>query len=451
MRHIVIIGNGIAGITCARQVRKRSDDRITVISAETDHFFSRTALMYIYMGHMKYEHTKPYEDFFWAKNRIELRRGFVRSVDTEKKELRFDDGSSLSYDVLVLATGSVTQTYSWPGQDLKGVRGLYSLGDLESMQAETKDCQQAVIVGGGLIGIEMAEMLHSRKIPVRMLLRDRHYWPSVLSAEEATLVQEQLDRNHISVSYLTELTAIQGDSSGHVKSVVTSTGETIACSFVGIATGVSPNISFLKGSAIAIKRGVLVNRHFETNVPDVYAIGDCAESSDPPPGRNGIEQVWYTGRMHGETLALTLTGRKTAYQPGPWFNSAKFFDLEYQTYGLQTSEIGEDQIRFFWKHPNRNHGLALVYNKSKNILTGVNSFGIRLRHETFDRWLKEEKSADEVLSMLGEAFFDAEFSKNHHQAILDAYKQQTGTVLIRNKRRTFFPRAGSTNQNRNLL
>ena len=73
MQHIVIIGNGISGITTARHIRKKSDHRITVISAETDHFFSRTALMYIYMGHMKYEHTKPYEDWFWAKNRIELK------------------------------------------------------------------------------------------------------------------------------------------------------------------------------------------------------------------------------------------------------------------------------------------------------------------------------------------------------------------------------------------
>ncbi|MCB0301408.1 MAG: NAD(P)/FAD-dependent oxidoreductase, partial [Calditrichaeota bacterium] len=72
MEHLVIIGNGISGVTTARHVRKRSDMRITIISAETDHFFSRTALMYIYMGHMKYEHTKPYEDWFWEKNRIEL-------------------------------------------------------------------------------------------------------------------------------------------------------------------------------------------------------------------------------------------------------------------------------------------------------------------------------------------------------------------------------------------
>ena len=86
MEHIVIIGNGISGISAARHIRKLSDKRITVISSETDYFFSRTALMYVYMGHMKFDHTKPYENHFWIKNKIDLKRGFVTKIDGSKKE-----------------------------------------------------------------------------------------------------------------------------------------------------------------------------------------------------------------------------------------------------------------------------------------------------------------------------------------------------------------------------
>ena len=89
MEHIVIIGNGISGVTAARHIRKLSDKKITIISSETEYFFSRTALMYIYMGHMKYEHTKPYEDWFWKKNRIDLKYGFVKSIETKAKTLSF--------------------------------------------------------------------------------------------------------------------------------------------------------------------------------------------------------------------------------------------------------------------------------------------------------------------------------------------------------------------------
>lgn len=87
MEHIVIIGNGISGITAARHIRKLSDKKITVVSAESDYFFSRTALMYVYMGHLKFKHTLPYEKWFWEKNRIGLKNGFVKNIDTQNKTL----------------------------------------------------------------------------------------------------------------------------------------------------------------------------------------------------------------------------------------------------------------------------------------------------------------------------------------------------------------------------
>ncbi len=138
MRHIVIIGNGISGVTAARHIRKRSKDKITIISSETAHFFSRTALMYIYMGHMKYENTKPYEDWFWKKNRIELMQDFVERISTETKQIFLASKNIVSYDVLIVASGSKSNKFGWPGQDLEGVQGLYSYPDLEEMEKRTK-------------------------------------------------------------------------------------------------------------------------------------------------------------------------------------------------------------------------------------------------------------------------------------------------------------------------
>ncbi len=131
MEHIVIIGNGISGVTAARHIRKLSDKRITIISAETEYFFSRTALMYVYMGHMKFEHTQPYENWFWEKNRIELVNAYVERVNHSEKKLHLKGASDISYDKLVIATGSKPNKFGWPGQDLKGVQGMYSKQDLE--------------------------------------------------------------------------------------------------------------------------------------------------------------------------------------------------------------------------------------------------------------------------------------------------------------------------------
>jgi NAD(P)H-nitrite reductase large subunit len=354
--NIVIIGNGITGITCARNIRKLdSRASITVISAESEHFFSRTALMYIYMGHMKFEHTKPYEDWFWNKNRINLIRAFVKTLNTKEKVILFDNGESIAYDKLIIASGSIPNKFGWPGENLNGVQGLYSIQDLELMERNTKNISSAVIIGGGLIGIEMAEMLHSRKIQVKMLVRENLYWGNILPREEAQLIGKHISGHGIDLQFNTQLKEIISDDQNHVTGVLTNTGEKFECQFVGLTAGVKPNIGFLEKNELETDKGILINEYFETSVPDIYAAGDCAQFRSPKPGEPAIEQLWYTGKMQAETLAKTICGDKSAYNRGIWFNSAKFFDLEYQTYGQVLPEINDQQKSFYWEHPNGKH------------------------------------------------------------------------------------------------
>jgi len=434
MEHIVIIGNGISGVTLARHVRKLSDKRITIISGETDFFFSRTALMYIYMGHMKFEHTQPYEDWFWKKNRIELKKGFVNKVETETKTLHFEEGETLQYDKLIIATGSKPNKFGWPGQDLEGTLGMYHKQDLEKLEkyAPNKEtCKRAVIVGGGLIGIELAEMLNSRSIPVTFLVREDSFWNGVLPQGESEMINRHIKNHHIDLRLSTNLRAINSDENGKVKSVIIEeTGEELECNVVGLTAGVAPNIDFLKDSGIEIGRGVKVNRFLETNIPDVYSIGDCAEQHEAIGNRRPIEAVWYTGRMMGETLAQTICGNRIEYKPGHWFNSAKFLDIEYQTYGWVFGERGrpEHEVHFHWKHEDDTKCITVAYDKNTNEFLGINNFGIRMRHEVFDRWLTEKRDVDYVINHLPEANFDPEFYSKFEKDILKAYTNQLQTV-----------------------
>lgn len=425
MQHIVIIGNGISGITAARHLRKRSNHRITVISSETDHFFSRTALMYIYMGHMRYEHTKPYEDGFWKKNRIDLVRDHVERVDTERKELLLRSARHIAYDQLIIASGSRPNMFGWPGQELPGVQGLYSYPDLQQMEQNTRGIAQAVVVGGGLIGVEVAEMLRSRGIAVTFLVREGAFWSNVLPRQEAELITRHIRAHHVNLQLQTELSEILAGPSGRVEAVRTSRGEVIPCQFVALTVGVSPNIDFLKGSQVALKRGVLVDEYLQTNVPGVYAIGDCVERTYPLAGRKNIEQVWYTGRMMGEVLAQTLCGERTRYEPGPWFNSAKFFDIEYQTYGNVAPQLSDHEEDFYWEHPDGTKCVHAVWEKTSRLFKGINTFGIRMRHAHFDAWLRAGKTIDFVMEHLAEANFDPEFFQRHEKAIMNQFKNTT--------------------------
>lgn len=429
-KHIVIIGNGISGITCARHIRKKdSEVKITIISGETEHFYSRTALMYIYLGHMKYHHTKPYEDYFWQKNRLDLVHDWVTEIDFDNKQLQLQQNEPIHYNKLVLALGSKYNTFGWEGQDLNGVQGLYSLQDLETMEANTINCNEAVIVGGGLIGIEMAEMLRSRDIKVTFLVREKGFWNNILPPEESELVGRHISEHHINMRLETELDKIIGDGKGNVKAVLTKAGEVIPCQFVGLAVGVSPNVDLVKEKPLKINRGILVDEYFATNIPDVYAIGDCIEYLKPPPQRPSIEQVWYTGRMHGETLAYNLTHKPVAYQPGPWFNSAKFLDIEYQTYGIVPCVWKKPVASFYWEHPKGKVCFRALFDQETRCLLGVNSLGMRLRHEYFDQVLQHQTTIEEVMSQLHKASFDSEFSENYHSKILKAFEQQQGVKL----------------------
>jgi len=428
-KHVVIIGNGISGITCARNIRKKSDFCITVISSETEYHFSRTALMYIYMGHLRYEDTKPYEDWFWKKNKIKLLNKHVTKVESSSKTLHFSNGENLKYDILIIATGSKSNKFGWPGQDLKGVQGLYSFQDLQLLEENTKNIKQAVVVGGGLIGVELAEMLSSRNIDVTFLVREKYFWDAVMPEQEAKLIEKHIKEHHINLKLESELEKILSDTNGKVKAITTKSGETIACQFVGLTVGVSPNISFLKGSEIKTEKGVLVNEFFETNVKDVYAIGDCAQFTSSVNGRRPIEQVWYTGRMHGETLAHSLTSAKTNYDPGHWFNSAKFFDIEYQTYGIVPSIISAPLNSFYWEHTAGKMCFRIVYDFQTQHLIGINVFGIRMRHDVFNRWLSEGREIDYVMGHLPEANFDPEFYRKYEAEIIAHYNRQSNKNL----------------------
>ena len=427
MEHIAIIGNGISGVTLARHIRKMSKKKITIISAESDYFFSRTALMYVYMGHMTFEHTQPYENWFWKKNKIELKKGYVHQIDTDKKILHFDDGNTLTYDKLVIASGSKPNKFGWPGQNLKGVQGLYSKQDLENLEIYAPNnevCKRAVIVGGGLIGIELAEMLNSRNIPVTFLVRESSFWNGVLPEGESQMINRHIKNHHIDLRLSSNLKEIISDDNGKVKSIVIEeTGEEVPCDFVGLTAGVSPNISFLKDSKINTNKGVLVNRYLETNVKDVYAIGDCAEQQEALGLRRPIEAVWYTGRMMGETLAQTICGNRIKYNPGHWFNSAKFFDIEYQTYGWVHGKKGKPdyEVHFHWKHKDDTKCITIAFHRDTNLFLGINTFGIRMRHDVFDKWLTEKRDLDYVINHLEEANFDPELYKRFENEIKTSY------------------------------
>jgi len=419
--HLVIIGNGITGVTCARYVRMRDP----AVRAKK-----------CYMGHLTLGHTKPYDDRFWAANRLDLVRDRVEAVDTGARTLTLRDGPPLPYDRLLVASGSVPAFHGWPGQDLDGVQGLYGLPDLERMERWTAGLERAVVVGGGLIGVEMAEMLRARGIGVTFLVREPWYMSYALPEEEGRLVAREIRRHGVDLRLGVELEAVLGDEAGRARAVVTSEGEALPARFVGLATGVRPNVAFLAGSGIEVDRGVLVDRCFRTNVEGVYAAGDCAQFREPPPGRKAIEPLWYTGRAHGGAVAHTITGAPKPYAPGPFYNSAKFFDVEYQTYGRIDPEPPEGEATLYGEGPDGRRAIRLQYeSEGARRVVGFNLMGVRYRHAVCADWIARGVGIEEVLADLGAANFDPEFAAACEPAVVAAYNARHGASVAPPTRR----------------
>jgi len=442
--HVAIIGNGISGVTAAREIRKRDPDvRITIISNESVHHWSRPALMYIYMGHMRYEDTLPYEAEFWPKNRIDLHFGTVSSLDTTNRLLEFTDGEKMPFNKLIIATGSSPNRFGWPGQHLNRVGGMYSLSDLRRLEDWTPQINTAVIVGGGLIGVELAEMLHARGKQVIFLVREDRYWSGVLPSEESKLIEKVIQQSGIDLRLGTELKEIISDDLGNASAIVTSSGEHIACEYVGLTAGVHPNIGPLKDSDLRTRRGVCVDEYQRTNIEGIYAVGDCAEIISDDSDRGTIQAVWYTGRFQAEIAAANIcrelstnAGNTSSsantmdkYEPGIWFNSAKFIDLEYQVYGNVPSERASAEAAeqglssVYWQDMRSDRAVRLVYqnnkdvvplssqpdSKSSDVFVGLNCLGIRYRHRLLEQWILEKRSMSWVVKHLKEACFDPEF------------------------------------------
>jgi NADPH-dependent 2,4-dienoyl-CoA reductase/sulfur reductase-like enzyme len=416
--HVVLLGNGIAALTAAQTLRSlRPDWRITMVGGESSYPYSRPALMYIHMGHLRYADTKLHEDAWYEDRRIERVRAWVTGLDPAARRLEMHGGGTVPFDRLLVATGSRTRPLGIPGEDLEGVQGLIGLMDLARLRENTRDARRAVIIGGGLIGIELAEMLRFQGIAVTMLVRESGYWGSVLPPEESSLVNEVVAAHGIELRLSTEAARIEGDGRGRVAAVVTTAGERIACELVGVTAGVVPNVAVVRAGGLACDEGVLVDAGLRTGVDGILAAGDCAQIR--ADGSDHVQKVWYSARRQGEVAGRVLAGEEARYQPGIWFNSAKFLSLEYQTYG-RADRTHAARGSLVWVDRARRQAVRVVHEDGR--VVGFNFLGLRFRHRVCEAWIEEGAAVRTVLDDLDRGWFDPELFPRRSGEIADALR-----------------------------
>jgi len=433
--NFVIIGNGVAGITAALTIRQREPSaEITVISGESDYFFSRTALMYAYMDRMSRRDLEPYERSVWKKQRINLVRDWATGVNGNSQILTLASGAGMPYDRLLIATGSVPNRIPWKGLDLatEGVVNFVSLQDLDACERLTRPGAKAVVIGGGLIGVELVECLAFHRAEVTFLVREPWYWPIALAGEEGLMVGEHIRRHGVELLPGETVNEIHTNRDGRVSGVGTASGAYFDCEILGVTAGVRPAVDWLRNVETPpdIGRGVVVSPDFRTSLNNVWAAGDVAEIHRTGE-RPLVEPIWYSAKRHGRLAALSMLGDPVDYAPPVFFNSSKFFEIEYTTVGRPVgppdpatgaaTALPEGSRVFYSRVSGKDVSMRIV--ERDGAVTGFNMLGSRWDHTFFERWIEERRGLDYVVEHLHEAQFDVEFGRQSLTPLRDDYRR----------------------------
>jgi NADPH-dependent 2,4-dienoyl-CoA reductase/sulfur reductase-like enzyme len=414
--HHVIVGNSIAGVEAALAIRRRdAAARITLLGAESARPFARTALMYVLADQLRWVDTEFVDPEWATRFAVELRQARVDTVDAARQRLNLEGGATLDYDRLLLAVGSVGRRLAVPGGDDPAVHRFVTRGDLEAVKMAAKPGSRCAVIGGGLIGVEVAEALHSLGVHVTWLVREPWTGPVMLDRAEAEGVEAHVRTQGVDVRTGVTATGLRREGAQlHAEGV----GAPLVVDFVVAAIGVVPNTAFLAGSGVALTaEGGIDTRDdlASTSAPNVWAAGDCATVTWADGSRRP-ETLWYTARDQGRMAGAAMAGEPGVYRRGVWTNSARFFDVEYTTAGFvpvaspagRTHPGGGRWQTWFHRMPGEPATLRIVLKDDR--VVGFNALGRRWDTATWLRWVQERRPLEFVLAHLAEASFEEELT-----------------------------------------
>ncbi len=371
--HHLIIGNGAAGMSAAEEIRRRSPhSAITILGDEPHPMYSRPGLAYLLAGEISEPDIfcRTVEDY--TRQRSPLIHGRATALDLARRSVRLADGRILGFDTLLLATGATSVTAPFPGGDLDGVVYLDTLKNTQDLLRRVANgARTAVVVGGGITAMEMAEGLSQRGLTVHYLLRNKTIWSALLNDAEARIVERRVQARGIQLHHDTEIAQVVGRGV-RVIGVRTTGGDDIECEMVGAAVGVRPNIALTKGTPIRTERGILVDQWLQSSVPGVFAAGDAAQVYDQWSGEHRIDNLWSSAVAAGQAAGANMSGARLSYLKGAPFNAARVFGIHVTCIGqagadprnnagdpnetLQYQSRGSSEV--WWARPGGPYGSA---------------------------------------------------------------------------------------------
>ncbi len=312
----VVIGGGPAGMAAIETIRQCGDDGNITLVCKEPVAYSRMALPYWIAGNIPPEQTYLADDAYYQRMNVTPQLGKAATgIDTANKRVMLEDGSTVSYDTLLIASGSSATRPNVPGIDGAGVFNLWTLADAEAVLNKASGTPEVVFIGAGFIGFIILNAMLKRGWKLSVVEVENQVLPRMLDTIAAPMVQNHLAKKGVACHTGVSVAEI-GDVGGK-KSVKLSNGAELSADIVIVATGIKPNTGYLAGSGINVNPdtlGIVVDDTMQTNVPGVYAAGDVAEGPDLLGGK-AIHAIQPTCVDHGRVAGANMAGRESHY-PG---------------------------------------------------------------------------------------------------------------------------------------
>lgn len=312
----VIIGNSAAGRSAARAIAFLDPQGdIAVLSEEQVPIYARPLLPDFIAGYDR-------EDFLssgqaYESDRVRVLLGErVTAVDPQARLVTCDSGLRLPYDALLLATGSSPVQVPWPGSEAEGIAYFRSFADAERIAALVRAADRAVVVGGGLLGLEFVRAFTTAGLQVTQLVRERYVGFPALDEAGGRVLGRALANLDVEVITGDEVEHFAADGDGRVAAVHTKGGRVLETTLVGVAVGVRPRLELAECLDLARDRGILVDEHFATSVPGIYAAGDVAQVKDYLTEERRVITSWRNSDEQGEHAGIAMAGGVRPYPGG---------------------------------------------------------------------------------------------------------------------------------------
>jgi NAD(P)H-nitrite reductase large subunit len=340
----VIVGDGIAGSSAAETLRERDPDAdITVITDEGEALYNRILIKEFAKGKLPEAPISIHEPEWYDERDIDLELNtHVTRVDSDGHEIHTHTGDVYEYDKLLVATGGTPTQLPVENSDADGIHHFWTFQDARAIKEHAAEAERGIIVGAGLLGIDLAAVCGAQDIDANYLMRGNRWWRYALSEDGAGIIHDALEENGVTPVFDSGVDRFEVDDSGAVEAAVDPNGERYDGEFCGVAIGLTFNTEWLHGSGVECDGGVVVDEYMQTNVEDIYAAGDITKFQDVLIGAQAQNGAWGSAKEQGTVAAENMVEDDEA-ECFEWVSSYSITHFEFPFLSFGHPTRGDDE------------------------------------------------------------------------------------------------------------